>query len=315
MLHLLAHFSRDAVLKEPVRGGISELCKMLGIKLSSRLTRNKTTHLICGEDGAHSEKRINAEAWGSVLLVTPDWLLQSVCHGQRQAEDAFPVGTAVAAPLQLAFGPEEDHAPVQHVLPVRPVAQASPPAAAAPSIDAGQAVVSELPSTRPRTSDDHPVDMLDVVARLTSAARQTGKRRARTTLALLRGQLADWPGVQAHKLRWRARLWRQRRLAESLCCRARRASRYRFTDAGSGMHRAQSKLISLLARLPWAQTSTEEAHRCCRCVLRVRDISVTYVTRTMPRAAHGVRLASRGVAAAAGVRRRSWCPQKRQHNR
>ena len=203
---------------------------MLGIKLSSRLTRNKTTHLICGEDGAHSEKRINAEAWGSVLLVTPDWLFQSVCRGQRQSEDAFPVGAGVAAPLQLDLGPD-DHAPLQHVLPVRPAAQASPPAAAAPSFDAGQAVVSELPSTRPRTSDD-PVDMLDVVARLTSAAKQTGKRCAHTTLALLRGPLADWAGVQAHKLRWRARLWRQRQLAESMCCRARRALRYRFTDAG-----------------------------------------------------------------------------------
>lgn len=120
-------------MQEPVRSAIGDLCKFAGVKLSNRLIRHKTTHLVCGDGAAASEKYTSAAAWGSVHLVSLAWLYDSLAAGQSLPELGYSV-----------------------------VPQSTP----------DQAVVAG--------GDQRAVEadnMLDVVAKLTSAVEHVGKRR------------------------------------------------------------------------------------------------------------------------------------------
>jgi hypothetical protein len=54
-----------------------------GIKLSNKLMRHKTTHLLSCVGAGESDKLLNARAWGSVHVVSIDWLLQCIRTGRR----------------------------------------------------------------------------------------------------------------------------------------------------------------------------------------------------------------------------------------
>jgi hypothetical protein len=159
-------------MQEPVRSAIHQLCALAGIKLSNRLTRNKTTHLICREDGAASEKCEHAWTWGSVRLVTADWVFESVRCGERQAEDAF---TTPGRRLQQFVSVCEQGGDAQCV-------PAAPPSAAIGSDDGlhvgVRCAIARKPQQASKLPMNEPDDVLDVVARLTSAVKQTGKRWA-----------------------------------------------------------------------------------------------------------------------------------------
>ena len=161
-----------AHMQEPVRSAIQQLCKLAGIKLSNRMTRNKTTHLICRADGAASEKCEHAHAWGSVRLVTADWVFESVRRGERQAEDAF--ATPERRLQQLVPAPawkQDDDARTGPAAPTNAAVDSRDGLHVAHAAARKAAQASKLQMNEPE-------DVLDVVARLTSAVKQTGKRCA-----------------------------------------------------------------------------------------------------------------------------------------
>lgn len=164
-------------LQDPVRSAIHDVCLVAGLKASSRLVRNKTTHLICGQDGVTSEKYDHALAWGSVHLVSLEWLLQSLRLSQRQPEVAFAVRiTHRGAPPSCA-------PLIASALPVN-VSVVGDEAGLAAGGDPGRPPVSANVRVHPRSvvmtagarRSDDPDDVLDVVARLTSVVRHAGKR-------------------------------------------------------------------------------------------------------------------------------------------
>jgi hypothetical protein len=149
------------------------MCALACIKLSNRLTRNKTTHLICREDGAVSEKCEHARTWGSVRLVTAGWVFESVRCGERQAEDAFSTPGRLLqqlVPICEQGGGDAQCAPV------------APPSAAVDSDDGlhvgVRCAIAHKPQQASKLPMNEPDDVLDVVARPTSAVKQTGKRWA-----------------------------------------------------------------------------------------------------------------------------------------
>ena len=146
------------VRQEPVRSAIARLCKISGIKVSDRLIRHKTTHLICCVGVGESDKLLNARAWGTVYIVSIDWLLQCIRTGRRASETEFLLEAAPAGLGQTAAAPG---------------GEVSEPSAAARQ----QAAVSE-PLALQKPQGDEPDCMLDFVAKLTSVAKATGKRCA-----------------------------------------------------------------------------------------------------------------------------------------
>lgn len=139
-----------------------ELCKLGGIKMSSRLIRNKTTHLLCCVGAGESDKLINARAWGSIQIITIEWLLQSIRTGQRAVEAEYLVDGAPAAPGPTAAVPD---AGVSEPSDAQKGTAPQPPAAADPR-------------PAPKPQGDEPDSLIDFLAQLTSVAKATGKRCA-----------------------------------------------------------------------------------------------------------------------------------------
>jgi hypothetical protein len=168
-----------------------ELCKLSNIKVSDRLIRHKTTHLLCcisaGED--ESDKLITARAWGSVRIISIGWLLQSIRTGRRAAETEYLVvkntpgapGRTAAAPVADTSEPSDAH---------RDAVTAGTSQLPAPS-------AADDPRPPQKPQGDEPDGMLDFVAKLTSVAKATGKRcacwciRKKTSMRVTNASLAD----------------------------------------------------------------------------------------------------------------------------
>ena len=148
--------------QEPVRSAIDRLCKLSGIRVSDRLVRHKTTHLLCRVGVGESDKLLNARAWGTVHILSIEWLLQCIRTGQRVPEAEFLV-EAPAAGLEQAA----------------PVADVSEPSDTHKGAVARQQPAASDPLALQKPQGDEPDCMLDFVAKLTSVAKATGKRRAR----------------------------------------------------------------------------------------------------------------------------------------
>jgi hypothetical protein len=209
--------------QEPIRGAIEQLCKLVGAKHYARMTRDRTTHLICCVEGEASDKYQHALEWG-MEVVTAEWLFQSVCRGRRQEERQYSTRDqrealappAAAAPSTLGERSTRsllmERAPVAPAPPV--LAPALPPVShveATPALPRDAPVV-EPPAERaaPRATGkrkaDEPEDMLEVVARLTRVVKRTGKRYASSRFAchtslfcseLMPGLQASQPGRRA----------------------------------------------------------------------------------------------------------------------
>ena len=152
-------------LQDPIRTAILDLCKLGGIKVSNKLIRHKTTHLLCCVDAGESDKLVNARRWGAVHVVSIDWLLQCIRTGQRAAEADFQVpADPQAAPVEAAAPPPP---------PAEPVGAPPPPA------EPVSAPKEAEPAAAPQKPQEEPPDsMVDFLAKLTSVAKATGKRRA-----------------------------------------------------------------------------------------------------------------------------------------
>ena len=144
--------------QEPVRSAIERLCKLSGIKVSDRLVRHKTTHLLCHVGVGESDKLLNARSWGTVHIVSIGWLLQCIRTGRRAPETEFLLEAAPAGPGQTAAAPG---------------GEVSEPSATARQQGAAS---DSLAPQKPQ--GDEPDCMLDFVAKLTSVAKATGKRCA-----------------------------------------------------------------------------------------------------------------------------------------
>ena len=143
-------------LQDPIRTAILDLCKLGGIKVSNKLIRHKTTHLVCCIDAGESDKLMNARRWGAVHVVSIDWLLQCIRTGQRAAEAQFQVpADPQAAPVEAA-------------------AAAPPPPVVREPVGAP---MEAAPAAAPQKPQEEPPDsMVDFLAKLTSVAKATGKR-------------------------------------------------------------------------------------------------------------------------------------------
>jgi len=141
-----------------------QLCKMMGIKMSSRLIRNKTTHVLCCIDAGESDKLVNARAWGSVHIISIEWLVECVRTGRRATETEYLVGDALAVPDGAAAAPGVT------------VAAAADTSELSDALK--DAAKQEGCDTRAlqKPQGDEPDSMMDFVAKLTSVAKATGKR-------------------------------------------------------------------------------------------------------------------------------------------
>ena len=145
--------------QEPVRSAIVQLCKLSGIKVSDRMVRHKTTHLLCCVGSGESDKLLNARAWGTVYIVSIGWLLQCIRTGQRASETEFLLEAAPSGLGQTAAAPGGE--------------------VSEPSAAARQQPAASDPLALQKPQGDEPDCMLDFVAKLTSVAKATGKRCAR----------------------------------------------------------------------------------------------------------------------------------------
>lgn len=121
------------------------------------MVRHKTTHLLSCVGVGESDKLLNARAWGTVHIVSINWLLQCIRTGQRAPETEFLVEAAPAGLGQTAAAGGE---------------------VSEPSAAARQQPAASEPLALQKPQGDEPDCMLDFVAKLTSVAKATGKRCA-----------------------------------------------------------------------------------------------------------------------------------------
>jgi hypothetical protein len=195
----------------------------VGAKHYARMTRDRTTHLICCVEGEASDKYQHALEWG-MEVVTAEWLFQSVCRGRRQEERQYSTRDqrealappAAAAPSKL--GEQSTRSLLMERAPVAPappvLAPALPPVShmeATPALPRDAPVEPPAERAAPRTTGkrkaDEPEDMLEVVARLTRVVKRTGKRYTPSRFCLSHIRCSElMPGLQASHLGRRAGL-------------------------------------------------------------------------------------------------------------